>query len=149
MLGLPRRIGVDGSGDGLDLGIERRDQLERTRRRRDVLAAEHDRSPRGLLLVRRHLELDTERCEQARERPVDRVEELAARLDGEAGHVTGRDAAPETHARLQELHVDAVRREVERGREPRDAAADHDDVVRWRVRHCAQCPWEASGTLPR
>ena len=105
-----------------------------------MLAPEHDRSSSRLLLVLRHLELDTERCQEARERAVDRIEELAARLDGEAGHVTGRDAAPETHARLQELHVDAVRHEVERGREPRDTAADHDDVVLCARRHAAQSP---------
>ncbi len=100
------------------------------------------RPARRLLLVRRGLELDAERREQARERAVDGIEELAPGLDREPRDVRRRDPPADARARLEHVDVDAVRGQIDRCGQPGDAAADHEDVVR-SSRH-AQSPTQAS-----
>ena len=90
---------------------------------------------RRLLLVRGGLELDAERREETCEGAVDGIEELAPELDRQPRDVRRRDAAAETCACLEHVHVQALRGELDGRREPRDATADDHDVVLCELRH--------------
>ncbi len=65
---------------------------------------------------------------------VSTVDEFGAQFDGLApsAQAPGEDPSPQALARLEQHDAKSRARQFARGREPRNAPADHDDIRVWR-----------------